>query len=199
MQLSYTHSWYSALQVAVWHPGRPSYESQREDQQTRRPLSWTCPPNIQSTPMPLRLSGMETRTSKHFYNLHINSHWDRNSIKISPWNLDTDPLEDYWESQWVNQIDNSSQLTECLLIKSCSSASQSTINCGFWEKPTAWFLDPATRLGFSAPSGRSASDGDSRHTVPSKDTLKGTVHTRYPPKKNSLVARSYIFTVPRRS
>ena len=174
----------------MWHPGRPQLWKREDPQTPRHCLGLVSPsnlpPNIQST-------------SKHFYNLHINSHWDRDSKKISPWNLDTDPLEDYWESQWANQIDNSSQLTESLLIKSCSSASQSTINCGFWEKPTAWFLHPATRLGFSAPSGRSASDGDNRHTVPSKDTLKGTVHTRYPPKKNSLVARSYIFTVPRRS
>ena len=126
MQLLYTLS--CALHVAVWHPGRPQLWK-REDQQTPRHCLGlvspsNLPPNIQST-------------SKHFYNLHINSHWDRDSKKISPWNLDTDPLEDYWESQWANQIDNSSQLTECLLIKSCSSASQSTINCGFWEKPTA--------------------------------------------------------------
>ena len=172
MQLLYT-----LLVLCTWQCGTqagPSYENERISKPQGTVLDlWArriCPQifnQLQSTFIISILIATGTGTLK----------------KISPWNLDTDPLEDYWESQWANQIDNSSQLTECLLIKSCSSASQSTINCGFWEKPTAWFLHPATRLGFSAPSGRSASDGDNRHTVPSKDTLKGTVHTRYPPKK----------------
>jgi len=90
MQLSYTHTL-----LCKWQCGTQAGPAMKVSERISKPEGHClglAPQIFNQLP---GLSGMETRTSKHFYNLHINSHWDRNSIKISPWNLDTDPLEDY--------------------------------------------------------------------------------------------------------